>query len=409
MLAHLSATDIAFAMNAVMQGVFCAIWLLGWWVIGDVRRAALHWSAFAGLSTLSFLALTVALHQPQPLPAEHLRALGNIFGLAAMLALHRGIRLFVDAPLPTGMHALALLIVLVVSWLGLTPANAALRVSVNSAVLAAIALAIAIDLYRYGRTVVRRRHTWLLAVPLVAAAAGFAIRGVRALWNPGSVATEMVTDSALNVASAIGYMVIALTFHATLIGLVVGRILADLRHRSRHDGLTGLLNRRAMEETLLAQTQRSRRTGEPFAVLMLDLDHFKAINDRHGHAAGDRALKHTAAALKAELREVDAIGRFGGEEFLVLMPGATVETALPVAERLRAALVTDAPRLDGATLLLSASIGIAQWREPEEETSRLLLRADAALYRAKLRGRECVVVEAAETEPTARLAAGRGS
>ena len=402
MLAHLSATDIAFAMNAVMQGVFCAIWLLGSWVIGDVRRAALHWSAFAGLSTLSFLALVVALHQPAPLPAEYLRALGNLFGLAAMLALHRGIRLFVDAPLPTAVHALAVVIVLAVSWLGLAPANAALRVSVNSAVLAAIAVAIAVDLYRYGRDIVQRRHTWLLAVPLVLAAAGFAIRGVRALWQPESVAREMVADSAFNVASAIGYMVIALTFHATLIGLVVGRILADLRYRSRHDGLTGLLNRRAMEETLFAQMQRSRRTGEPFAVLMLDLDHFKAINDQHGHAAGDRALKHTAAALKAELREVDAIGRFGGEEFLVLMPGATVETALPVAERLRAALVTDAPRLEGATLLLSASIGIAQWREPEEDTSRLLLRADAALYRAKLRGRDCVVVEASETEPLAR-------
>ena len=402
MLADLSATDIAFAMNAVMQGVFCAIWLLGSWVIGDVRRAALHWSAFAGLSTLSFLALIVALHQPTPLPAEYLRALGNLFGLAAMLALHRGIRLFVDAPLRTGVHALALALVLVVSWLGLEPANAVLRVSVNSAVLTAIAVAIAFDLYRYGRDVVRRRHTWLLAVPLVLAAAGFAIRGVRALWQPESVAREMVADSAFNVASAIGYMVIALTFHATLIGLVFGRLLADLRHRSRHDGLTGLLNRRTMEETLLSQVQRSRRTREPFTVLMLDLDHFKAINDQHGHAAGDRALKHTAAALKAELREVDAIGRFGGEEFLVLMPGATVETALPVAERLRAALVTDAPRLEGATLLLSASIGIAQWREPEEDTSRLLLRADAALYRAKLRGRDCVVVEASETEPLAR-------
>jgi diguanylate cyclase (GGDEF)-like protein len=114
-----------------------------------------------------------------------------------------------------------------------------------------------------------------------------------------------------------------------------------------------------VEETLLAQMQRSRRTGEPFTVLMLDLDHFKTINDRHGHAAGDGALKHTAAALKAELREIDAIGRFGGEEFLVLMPRATVDTALPVAERLRIALVADAPRVDGAILLLSTSIGLA--------------------------------------------------
>jgi diguanylate cyclase (GGDEF)-like protein len=407
MLAHLSPTDIAFAMIAVMQGVFCGIWLLGSLVIGDVRRAALHWSAFAGLSTLSFLALIVAMHQPVPLPTEYLRALGNLFGLLAMLALHRGIRLFVDAPLPTGAHALAFVIVLVVSWLGLAPANAALRVSVNAAVLTGIAVAVAVDLYRYGRDVLRRRRAWLLVVPLVVAAAGFSLRGVRALWRAHSGAPEMITDSTVYVVSAIAYMVIALTFHATLMGLVVGRILADLRYHSSHDGLTGLLNRRAVEETLLAQVHRSRRTGEPFAVLMLDLDRFKTINDRHGHAAGDRALKHTAAALKAELREVDAVGRFGGEEFLVVMPGATVETALPVAERLRTALATDALRVEGATLLLSASIGIAQWREPAEDTSRLLMRADAALYKAKLRGRDCVVVDASETEPLSLLALGR--
>jgi len=104
------------------------------------------------------------------------------------------------------------------------------------------------------------------------------------------------------------------------------------------------------------------------------------------------------------LREVDAVGRFGGEEFLVLMPGATVETALPVAERLRAALLTGAPRVEGATLLLSASTGIAQWRESDEDTSRLVMRADAALYRAKQRGRDCVVVESSETEPFAHSA-----
>ena len=102
MVPLVSATDIAFAMNAVMQGVFCAIWLLGSWVFGDVRRSALHWSAFAGLSTLSFLALVAALHQQVPLHAEAVRALGNLFGVAAMIALHRGVRLFIDAPLPSG-------------------------------------------------------------------------------------------------------------------------------------------------------------------------------------------------------------------------------------------------------------------------------------------------------------------
>jgi diguanylate cyclase (GGDEF)-like protein len=401
MLTHLSATDIAFAMNAVMQGLFCGIWLLGCRVMGDVRRAALHWSAFAGLSTLSFVALIVALHQPLVGQAEYLGALANLFGLTAMIALHRGIRLFVDAPLPTRAHALAFVIVLVVSWLGLSPAHAELRVSVNAAVLAAITLGIAADLYPHGRDVVHRWRAWLLVVPLVVAALAFSLRGVRALVRAQSVVPEMITDSTVHVFSAVIYMVIALVFHATLMGLVFGRLLADLRYRSRHDGLTGLLDRRAMEETLLAQVQRSRRTGEPFTVLMLDLDHFKTINDRHGHAVGDSALKHTAAALKAELREVDAVGRFGGEEFLVLMPGATVESARSVAERLRAALATDAPLVEGAALRLSASIGLAQWREPAEEPSGLLMRADAALYRAKLRGRDCVVVQALEPEPVA--------
>jgi diguanylate cyclase (GGDEF)-like protein len=403
MVADLSTTDIAFAMNAVMQGVFCGIWLLGAWVFGDVRRAILHWAAFAGLSTLSFAALIAALHPDASPPAEQVRALGNLFGVAAMLALHRGVRLFIDVALPNRAHALALLVVLVVSWLGVTPANAALRVSVNSAVLAAITLAIAVDLYRYGRDVVRRRNVWLLVLPFVAAAAGFSLRGIGALWSAQSV-VPMVTDSAVNVVSAVGYMVIALTAHAMLLGLVIGRILIDLRHRSRHDGLTGLLNRRAMEETLVGQMQRSRRTVEPFTVLMLDLDHFKTVNDRHGHAAGDRALRHAAAVLKAELREVDAVGRFGGEEFLVLMPGATVEGALPVAERLRTALLANAVRLEGATLLLSASIGIAQWRGPGEDPSRLLMRADAALYQAKLHGRDRVVVDDSESEVVAGLA-----
>jgi diguanylate cyclase (GGDEF)-like protein len=401
MLPHLSATDIAFAMIAVMQGVLCGVWLLGAWVIGDVRRAAQHWAAFAGLSSLSFVALATALHLPVPSPGEHLRAVGNLCGVAAMIALHRGIRLFVDRPLPNRAYALAVCVAVVASWLGVSPGYATLRVSAMSTVLLLLALGTAADLHRYGRDVVRRPYAWLLSLPLLAAAAGFAVRGVRALLRPESVATEMIADSALNVGSALAYVVIALAFHAALMGVVFGRLLADLRHRSRHDGLTGLLNRRAIEEALLAQVQRSRRSGEPFSVLMLDLDHFKDINDRHGHAMGDRALKHTAAALKAEVREIDTVGRFGGEEFLVLMPGATVDTARPVAERLRGALARDVSQADALPQPLSASIGIAQWREPAEEPSRLLMRADAALYAAKLRGRNCVVAEAPEEMPNA--------
>jgi len=231
-----------------------------------------------------------------------------------------------------------------------------------------------------------------MALPWLAAAGGFAFRGIRAALWPDTVASQMTTDSTLNVVSAIFYVVIALTFHAVLIALVVTRLLADLRHRSRHDALTGLLNRRAIEEAMQAQMQRSRRTGESFSVLMFDLDHFKSINDRYGHVVGDRALRHAASTLKAGLREVDSLARIGGEEFLALMPGATLEASQPVAERLCLSLEKQPLGLEASHVSLSVSIGIAQWAGATEDASRLLARVDEALYQAKLQGRNRVVV-----------------
>jgi len=387
----MSATDVAFAMAGVMQAVLAVIWLLGSWLVGDTRRAAFHWAVYAALSAASFALLTSALHAGAAQPAELLRAAGNIAGVIAMIALQRGIWLFVGRPLSARGHLAALGVVLVASYVGLSPAGGSIRVGVNSAVLALLALGMARDLHAHARDRLRFRWPGLLALPLLLAAAGFAYRGLRALLRPDSVASEMTTDSALNVASAIGYLVLALAFHASLMALVVGRLLAELRHRSRHDGLTGLLNRRAIEEALQAQIQRSRRTGETFSVLMLDLDHFKAINDRFGHGVGDHALKHAAALLTAGVREIDGLARFGGEEFLALMPGAAMDAARPVAERLRQCLAAAPLTVDATNIPLSVSIGIAQWTDAAEDASRLLVRADAALYQAKQQGRDRVV------------------
>jgi two-component system cell cycle response regulator len=150
--------------------------------------------------------------------------------------------------------------------------------------------------------------------------------------------------------------------------------------------------------------QRSRRTGETFSVLMLDLDHFKSINDRFGHAAGDRALKHVAVLLEESFREVDRLGRIGGEEFLALMPGATLDAAGPVAERVRERLSARPVVLDSSDVHLSVSIGMAQWNPPDEDVSRLLGRADSALYLAKAQGRDRVVAASAEQTPLPTLA-----
>ena len=406
MLSSLTPTDVAFLMAGLMQAVAAALWLIGGWIIGDTQRAALHWSAFAGLSAASFGFLVAAMlshgavaHDSSagdPQAADWLRAVGNTLGVLGLMALQRGIWLFIGRPLRHAGHALALVVVLLASWIGLDPAAGSLRVGVLSAVQVVLALGIARDLHAHARDTLRRRRPLLLALPLLLAAAAIGARGLRALTEPASVLAEMTVNSGLNVGSAFAYVLLSLTFHATLMVLVVTRLVADLRRLSRHDGLTGLLNRRALEDALLAQFQRSRRSGEPFCVLMLDVDHFKDINDRHGHAVGDLVLKHLSALLLVHMREVDRLARFGGEEFLVLLPGLAPADALPVAERLRSVVAAAPMPLAGVSITLSVSIGMAEWGGALDEPTRLLVRADAAMYQAKQHGRDRVVWDGAE-------------
>jgi diguanylate cyclase (GGDEF)-like protein len=393
-LSAMSATDVAFTMAGLMQAVLALVWLLGSWLIGDTRRAAVHWAGYAALSALSFALLTTALHTPGRMPAELVRAVGNLAGVIALLALQRGIRLFVGRPVSFRTDGTALAIVVAAAVVGVVPGGGSVRVVITSSVLAVLALTMSRDLFVHARDDLQLRWPVALCIPMILAAAAFAFRAGRAAFDPGSIATEMIRDSGLNVGSALAYIVLTLAFHATLMALVAARLTAQLRHRSRHDGLTGLLDRRAIDEALQAQIQRSRRTGETFSVLMLDLDHFKAINDRFGHAAGDCALKHVAAVLREVLREVDSLGRVGGEEFLALMPGAGLDAAAPVAERVRERLATSPMLIAAEPVAMSASIGMAQWSPPDEDASRLVGRADSALYAAKAQGRDRVVAAA---------------
>ncbi|MCE9660625.1 MAG: GGDEF domain-containing protein [Burkholderiales bacterium] len=395
MFAWMSATDVAFAMVAVTQAVLAGVWLFGSSLMGEIRRAAMHWAVFAGGSSFGFLLLIVALHVGGPTQAEAVRAVGNMSVMLAIVALQRGVWIFVDHPPAMRVHVLVLAISLIASLIGLAPAGGSLRVATLSTLLSLVSLGVSRDLYLYARDRLHFRWPWLMAVPGVFTVVGFTWRGLRVLVWPATVGSEIIVDSPLNVASGLGYVVIVLAFHASLFALVVGRLLADLRHRARHDDLTGLLNRRAIEEGIEAQIRRSLRSGEPFSVLMLDLDHFKSVNDRFGHGVGDRALKHVAQSLKSGVREIDALARIGGEEFVALMPGATLAAVAPVADRLREQLAAHPLMLDDKAVPVTVSIGIAQWSEAGEDMSRLLVRADAALYQAKQLGRNRVVVGAA--------------
>jgi diguanylate cyclase (GGDEF)-like protein len=386
----MSASEVAFAMTAATQAVLAVIWLLGARVAGVQRSAALYWSAFAMASAISFVLLILARQGGTHSQIEGLRACGNIIGVVAFIALQRGVALFVGRPKQARWDLLAISIVVGASVIGLMPEGGRLRVGIFSATVGWIFLAMARSLHVHARDRLHMRRPWLLAVPCLCAAAAAWYRALTALLSSTQLSNEAAASIGLDVRAALVYLVVALALHATLVSLVVGRLLAELRHKARHDSLTGLLNRRAIEEAIGAQMQRGRRTGEPHSLLMLDLDHFKSINDRFGHAAGDLVLQHVATMLQANVRNIDQVARVGGEEFLVLMPGASMDTARPAAERLREQLAVHSAQFEGVDVSISVSIGIAQWADQSEELTRLLIRADAALYHAKAQGRNRV-------------------
>jgi len=165
---------------------------------------------------------------------------------------------------------------------------------------------------------------------------------------------------------------------------------------ARTDSLTGLLNHGAVHVQVREEIARARRSGEPLCCLLADLDNFKPINDQHGHLAGDRILKQVAAHLHEEFRAYDGIGRFGGDEFVVVLPGLTEDLADRAAERFQAAMAAALP-VAGSERSLTASVGIARWHEPLT-APELIDRADRALLVAKRGGKNRAVLSSHDTE-----------
>ncbi len=161
---------------------------------------------------------------------------------------------------------------------------------------------------------------------------------------------------------------------------------------SRTDGLTGVANRRSLEERISEMWSHSQRLHEPMAIVMCDIDKFKSVNDTYGHQAGDRVLKEFAQILTDGVREIDRVGRYGGEEFLLLLPGTVLDAAVTFAERLREMVRDHTFSYEGGTLNRTMSCGVAAWPHPLiKDQDGLLRAADDALYVAKESGRDKVV------------------
>lgn len=188
--------------------------------------------------------------------------------------------------------------------------------------------------------------------------------------------------------------VVVTLFDATELSITRQRLeqamvrLEDTAHR---DGLTGIFNRRHLDALLEAEFARFRRYGNPFSILMIDLDHFKHVNDRHGHQAGDEVLREAAHRVAAGIRTSDMLARYGGEEFAVLLAETPLEGALMLAQRLRGAIAESPVRHLDTDIPVTASLGVAEARSDMASHRELVEAADGALYLAKRLGRNRVV------------------
>jgi diguanylate cyclase (GGDEF)-like protein len=377
----------------LLLGVMAGGWLLAVQGLELSRQVARHWgsSALIGMAALGLL-LTRGV-APEWLAAP----LGNTLAVLALLAIRRGLLRFLRRP-RGDREAVIILAATVVVQLGCryldAPWREAAEVASTCLAMAWVLLRTSTQAYSPLRIEFGERRAFLLVSPQVAGVALFSLRALAGLLPLSGSPTlqPLPADTPLNIASALVLLLLVLILHCNLAAMVLVRLVRRLRHLSQRDALTGLYNRAEWNRQLEAQHRWLGRFGEPFGVLMIDIDHFKKINDTMGHAAGDAVLLTVAQVLTASAREVDVIGRLGGEEFGVLLPRSEQMTVRRAADRLRQMLGDAETTWRGQPIRLTVSIGAALCNDADESPAQLLERADHALYQAKNTGRNRTVV-----------------
>lgn len=240
------------------------------------------------------------------------------------------------------------------------------------------------------------------AVMMSAAAATVATRALYTLTLGSEAGSMFAGDNAQFLFISL-YIMLTITAAFGFMMMVAEKLRDELARLATLDPLTGIYNRRTMVDLAERELARATRAGTRVAALMLDLDHFKQVNDRYGHAAGDEVLRQFVATAQRCLRKQDLIGRYGGEEFFIVLPDTSREEALLVAQRLRTEVEHTRAAVRDISIAFTISVGLAHSGHSGFDLDALLRDADAALYCAKERGRNQVVAESSAT--VARLPA----
>lgn len=311
----------------------------------------------------------------------------NLLFMAAISMMLAGFRRYGDKTIQTtwlaGGAAVVMAIIMIFHY-GVDISG--VRVIATSIFHGAVCFAIGMTVRRMMPTSQPRYPFLFTAVAAFALAFAHSVRAVHYMLLP-NLAMPLLTSTVWNT---VYFTLGTLAFPALSLGAVMltnARVLAKAAHAADHDHLTGALSRRAFFNLAEREHLRTLRTGGNLSVLLFDADHFKAINDSFGHAVGDKVLAEIVKCTQKVIRNIDMCARLGGEEFVVLLPGADGGTAQSVAERLRAALAgAELATSTSASVTCTVSIGIATL-DPQETLATLLVRADGALYAAKSGGR----------------------
>lgn len=373
--------DIRSLLVAVaLANIFCAGARLLLWRMHPAIPGLGRW-AFAGIAGalgLSLILFYGIKHWP---PALALAQLAVVIGL--VLAWD-GFRRFIGQA-PLSQRTLTVLTVIVLSWISIAQISPSLHVQAlgNAVLVATFSALIARELLTApnSMTLAMRATGWAYAINAIV----FLIRifaaekGVEpaAPLNPDGFAAFML----------LWWLCMSIAVTLGMVLMTAERLQTDLDRQANHDPLTGALNRRAFSVIAQKAMAQARRYDKPLSVLMMDLDKFKQINDQLGHTAGDALLRRFVGVAEQILRDEDIFCRFGGEEFVALLPNASIKKALLAAERLRIAYALQSSQ-DSQDFAATVSIGIAELAQ-DEDIESLLHRADHALYQAKHKGRNC--------------------